>query len=92
MELSRQVATFGETLPGMEQYAVAKFVAALTHVPRQLAENSGIRGRELIATLSAAHEGGQQTAAVDIDSDRVAVVDAKEKQVRLNHPSICIPA
>ncbi len=81
MELSRRVASFGETLPGMEQYAVARFAEALTHAPRQLAENSGVRGREMIATLTAAHEQGQAAAAVDIDQDRPAVVDAVERQI-----------
>ncbi len=81
LELSRRVASFGETLPGMEQYAVAKFAEALTHAPRQLAENSGVKGRETVALLTAAHEEGKETAAFDIDSDRPAVVDAKEKQV-----------
>jgi T-complex protein 1 subunit theta len=48
---------------------------------RQLAENSGVRGRELVATLSAAHENGQAAAAFDIDQDTAAVIDAKEAQI-----------
>ncbi len=81
MELSRRVASFGETLPGMEQYAVKKFAEALTHAPRQLAENSGVKGREVVAMLTAAHEEGRASAAFDIDSDKPAVVDAAEAQI-----------
>ena len=78
MELSRQVATFGETCPGMEQYAIKRFADALTHIPRQLAENSGVKGRELVATLMAAHEQGQKSAAFDIDQDKATVLDAEK--------------
>lgn len=81
MELSRQIATFGETRPGMEQYAIKKFAEALTHVPRQLAENSGVKGRELIATLMAAHEQGQKSAAVDIEEEKVKVIDAEKANI-----------
>ena len=47
VELARQVATFGETCPGMEQYAIQKFAEALHTIPRILAENSGANGREV---------------------------------------------
>ena len=81
MEVSRQIATYGETCPGMEQYAIKKFSEALTYIPRTLAENSGIKGRQMVSVLTAAHEKGQTTAAVDIDQDKAAVVDAVEQQI-----------
>ena len=66
---------------GIEQYAVKRFADALTHAPRQLAENSGVKGRQFVAAAAAAHEGGQAAAACDIDSDKPALVDAVKEQV-----------
>lgn len=78
IELSKQLTTFGETCPGMDQYAIKKFAEALTHIPRILAENSGSKGREHIATLLAAHEAGEKNAAVDIENDKPSTVDAEK--------------
>lgn len=82
MELSRSVAKFGETLPGLEQYAVKNFATALTAIPRQLAENSGSKGRIAITTLATAHEQGQKNAGVNIDSDSSNLtMDAVETEI-----------
>lgn len=76
--MSRQLATYGETCTGMEQYAIKKFAEALTSLPRQLGENSGAKGRDLIAKLVAAHEKGERATAVDVEDDRGGIVDAQK--------------
>ena len=81
MELARHITNYGETCPGMEQYAIKKFADALTYIPRILAENSGIKGRQMISVLAAAHEQGQSSAAVDIDQDKAAVIDAEKQEI-----------
>jgi T-complex protein 1 subunit theta len=51
MYLSNGIKTFGKTITGLEQYAVAKFGEAFEVVPRTLAENSGFNTNEVIANL-----------------------------------------
>lgn len=82
MELSRQVATYGETCPGLEQYAIKKFSDALTAIPRQLAENSGAKGRVAVNALVAAHEQGQKNAGFDIEAgNATAIIDAEKAEI-----------
>ena len=57
-ELSRQVSAYGETCPGLEQYAIKKFANALEAIPRLLAENSGVKASVVLTKLLAAHETG----------------------------------
>ena len=82
MELSRQVGAYAETCPGLEQYAIKKFADALTTIPRQLAENSGAKGRVAVNALVAAHEQGQKNAAFDIEAgNSTAIVDAEKAEI-----------
>ena len=52
IELAKQITTFGETCPGLEQYAIGKFAESLEALPRALAENSGVKVRGLEWVLS----------------------------------------
>ena len=40
---------------GLDQYAIAKFAAALEVVPRTLAENAGQNATDVVSALYAAH-------------------------------------
>merc|ERR1712048_487097 len=51
IELARQVSAWGETHAGLEQYSINKFAEALEVVPRVLAENSGVKPKEVIAKM-----------------------------------------
>ncbi|ESO94856.1 hypothetical protein LOTGIDRAFT_189106 [Lottia gigantea] len=78
IELAKQITTFGESLPGLEQYAVKKFAESLEVIPRSLAENTGVKGNEVIAKLYAAHQEGKKTVGIDIEGISASVRDAKE--------------
>jgi T-complex protein 1 subunit theta len=65
--LARQIASYGETLPGLEQYAVKKFATALETFAKTLAENTGVKANEVISKLFAAHEEGKKNHGFDID-------------------------
>ena len=67
IELARQVASYGETLPGLEQYAVKKFATALENFPKTLAENTGVKANEVVSKLLAAHEEGKKNHGFDIE-------------------------
>jgi len=66
MELSQRIKDFGDTCPGLDQYAIRAFAKALQFVPKTLAQNSGQEPTDVIAALGAAHAKGRADAGVDI--------------------------
>mmetsp|Transcript_27562 Transcript_27562/g.39460 ORF Transcript_27562/g.39460 Transcript_27562/m.39460 type:complete len:565 (-) Transcript_27562:68-1762(-) len=66
MALRLALVKYGDTCPGLEQYAIRAFAKGLEFVPRTLAENSGQDAPSVLASLSAAHANGQGTMGVDI--------------------------
>ncbi|KAG8234600.1 hypothetical protein J437_LFUL017103 [Ladona fulva] len=69
VELARQVASYGDGLPGMDQYAVKRFATALEVFPKALAENTGLKANEILSKLYAAHEEGKKNFGFDIEGD-----------------------
>jgi T-complex protein 1 subunit theta len=66
VELSSQIAKFGDTCPGLEQYSIKKFAEALEVFPRTLAQNSGLNVTKSIAALVAAHDEGKANFGLNI--------------------------
>lgn len=56
IELALQLTLYADTLPGLEQYAVRKFAAALESFPKALADNSGHRASSVVDKLLEAHQ------------------------------------
>jgi len=83
IELAHQLQQFGNTVPGLDQYAVLKFAEALEVVPRVLAENSGHSHVDAITALYAAHQKGEKGKGIDVDSGAL-LCDATEKEI-LDH-------
>lgn len=81
IELARQIASYGEMQPGLEQYAVKKFATALEIFAKTLAENTGVKATEVISKLYAAHEAGKKNHGFDIDGDGAAIKDVVEAGV-----------
>merc|ERR1712209_394404 len=81
IELARQVSAWGETHAGLEQYSINKFAEALEVVPRVLAENSGVKPKEVIAKLYAAHSEGKTNMGFDIEGDSGEIKDCVESEV-----------
>jgi T-complex protein 1 subunit theta len=77
MELSHQVAKFGDTCPGLEQYAIKKFSEALEVFPRTLAQNSGLPVTKTIAALLASHSEGNINSGLNISDHESMILDAK---------------
>uniref|UniRef100_A0A3Q1CXG1 T-complex protein 1 subunit theta n=1 Tax=Amphiprion ocellaris TaxID=80972 RepID=A0A3Q1CXG1_AMPOC len=78
IELAKQITSYGESCPGLEQYAIKKFAEAFEALPRALAENSGVKGSELISKLYAAHHKGSKNMGFDIEGDGIALKDMLE--------------
>jgi len=81
IELARQVAQWAETHPGLEQYSINKFAEALEIIPRVLAENSGVKPKEVISKLYAAHSEGNKNMGFDIDGETGDIKDCLESNV-----------
>jgi len=81
IELARQVAQWAETHPGLEQYSINKFAEALEIIPRVLAENSGVKPKEVISKLYAAHSEGNKNMGFDIDGESGDIKDCLESNV-----------
>ena len=69
MALSQKIKAYGDTCPGLDQYAIRAFATALQFVPRTLARNSGQEPTDVIAALGAAHHNGGGDVGVDIYGD-----------------------
>ncbi|XP_049763249.1 T-complex protein 1 subunit theta [Schistocerca cancellata] len=78
IELARQIASFAETRPGLEQYAIKKFATALETFVKCLAENSGVKSSEVVSKLYAAHEEGKKNHGFDIEGEGAAIIDVAE--------------
>lgn len=69
IELSQRIKAYGDSCPGLEQYAIRSFAKALEFVPRTLAENSGQEPTDILAALQAAHANGKGNVGVDIEGN-----------------------
>jgi len=81
IELARQVSQWAETHPGLEQYSINKFGEALEIIPRVLAENSGVKPKEVISKLYAAHSEGNKNMGFDIDGESADIKDCAESNI-----------
>lgn len=86
MELAIKIKEYGDTCPGLDQYAIRAFAKALEFVPRTLAENSGQDASVVLAALGAAHANGNANLGVDITAagtEREGTIDVGESLVDL---------
>jgi len=81
IEMAQQLAAWGETHPGLEQYSIGKYAQSLEVIPRVLAENSGVKAKEVISKLYAAHSEGKKFAGFDIEGESGDVKDCSESGV-----------
>ncbi|NXW03175.1 TCPQ protein, partial [Fregetta grallaria] len=81
IELAKQITSYGETCPGLDQYAIKKFAEAFEAIPRALAENSGVKANEVISKLYAVHQEGNKNVGFDIEAEAAAVKDMLEAGV-----------
>ncbi|XP_053312780.1 T-complex protein 1 subunit theta isoform X2 [Spea bombifrons] len=81
IELAKQITSYGESCPGLDQYAIKKFGEAFEFLPRALAENSGVKANEVISKLYAAHHEGNKNMGFDIEAETAAVKDMLENNI-----------
>jgi len=82
IELAKQIASYGESCPGLEQYAIQKFAEALECVPRAIAENCGVKATEVVSKLYAAHQDStQKNVGIDITAEGANVTNVEATKV-----------
>lgn len=69
--MARILKPFGDSTPGLDQYAIKKFAEALEVIPRILAENSGLNSTETIASLHAQHSQGKTNHGINVDTAEI---------------------
>ncbi len=72
IEVSRQLHSYAESLPGREQLAVIAFAEAMEIIPKTLAENAGLDPIDIIAELKTRHEKNETNTGVDGLQGKVA--------------------
>ncbi|EEB12881.1 T-complex protein 1 subunit theta, putative [Pediculus humanus corporis] len=80
IELARQISSFADTRPGLDQYAIKRFAYALETFPKTLAENSGVNANEVITKLYASHEEGNKNFGFDVEKDTL-IFDAAANEI-----------
>lgn len=71
MELSRHLREYARTIAGKQQLIISAFAKALEVIPRQLCENAGFDGVELLNKLRSAHAKGDIWFGVDFQKEDV---------------------
>lgn len=71
MELSRYLREYSKTVAGKQQLIIASFARALEVIPRQLCENAGLDGIELLNVLRSSHAKGELWYGVDFQKESV---------------------
>ncbi|XP_022082092.1 T-complex protein 1 subunit theta-like isoform X2 [Acanthaster planci] len=81
IELAKRLASYGETIPGLAQYAIKQYSQAFEAIPRALSENAGVKATEVLSKLYAAHQEGQQNAGFDVEAEGAEIKDMLEANV-----------
>ncbi len=90
IELAKQLAEYGQTVTGLEQYAVKAFGKAFETVPHTLADNAGYNAIESISKMYAAHNGPTgRRMGLNVDSGEV--VNAVEAGISFSLVCTCCP-
>lgn len=71
IEMARRLKAFGSTTTGLDQYSIKAYAEALEVFPRALAENAGHSAIDVLSSLYAAHENGDEKAGIDIDTGKI---------------------
>ncbi|VVT58282.1 uncharacterized protein SAPINGB_P006128 [Magnusiomyces paraingens] len=72
MEISKYLREVSRSIAGKQQLLVAAFARALEVIPRQLCENAGFDGTDILNKLRMQHAKGEQWAGVDFISESTA--------------------
>jgi len=78
IEIARRLETFGNSMTGLDQYAVKKYAEAFEVIPRTLAENAGVSSIESISSLYSSHLSGKIDGGINIEDGTVKSAEEME--------------
>ncbi|RGB24868.1 T-complex protein 1 theta subunit [Rhizophagus diaphanus] len=81
MELVKQLTSFGEKTPGINQHSIKAFAEALEAFPRTLSENSGLNVTEILPKLYSAHHNESTSATEDDKSGACVGIDIENDDI-----------
>lgn len=71
MELSKYLREYARLVAGKQQLIISAFAKALEVIPRQLCENAGLDGIELLNKLRSCHAKGETNAGIDFHKESI---------------------
>ncbi|KAH3671442.1 hypothetical protein WICMUC_004623 [Wickerhamomyces mucosus] len=71
MEISKYLRDYSKTIAGKEQLIISAFAKALEVIPRQLCENAGFDGTDLLNKLRMAHAKGEKWFGIDFNKESI---------------------
>ncbi|KAG7699229.1 hypothetical protein KL930_004581 [Ogataea haglerorum] len=72
MELSKHLRNYSRQIAGKQQLIIAAYAKALEVIPRQLCENAGLDGTDLLNNLRAQHSKGEVWYGLDFESESIS--------------------
>ncbi|ODV63228.1 chaperonin-containing T-complex subunit CCT7 [Ascoidea rubescens DSM 1968] len=72
MEISKYLRNYSKKIAGKQQLIIAAYAKALEIIPRQLCENAGFDGTDLLNKLRMAHATGETWAGIDFNTESVS--------------------
>lgn len=72
MEISKYLRDYAKTIAGKQQLIIAAFAKALEVIPRQLCDNAGLDGIELLNLLRSSHAKGETWFGIDFQKEGVS--------------------
>ncbi|KAG7902348.1 hypothetical protein KL935_001256 [Ogataea polymorpha] len=72
MELSKHLRNYSRQIAGKQQLIIAAYAKALEVIPRQLCENAGLDGTDLLNNLRAQHSKGEVWYGLDFESETIS--------------------
>lgn len=71
MEISKYLRDYSKSVAGKQQLIINAFARALEVIPRQLCENAGFNGIEILNKLRLAHSKGEKWYGVDFETESI---------------------
>lgn len=71
MEISKYLRDYSKKIAGKEQLIISAFAKSLEVIPRQLCENAGFDGTDLLNKLRMAHAKGQTWYGIDFNKESI---------------------
>lgn len=81
IELAKRIQSYGESTPGVVQYAIKKYGESMEIIPRTLAENSGHDAIKVLSELYAAHQNKENGIHMGLDVESGETINTTKANI-----------